>query len=521
MSFKFKSDRARNAFKYMPNEEIATAIELDDKFAAEDASKQAMTAAQSQIDEQKKAREMMEMLGNLDFSKADLGYKKFDIQTPEGQMGGKGKLFPDQERRLRVETDEQFEKAPMIGSMEESDVPKWKSKYEDAANRPIEDILSSNLSQYSDREDVQGFVKAQTGASESRRRQDAIKAVTETQAEFDGLAEGKKPNVGKVLARLGQFADVPFVKEYINQVVDYYDGGNGGTVASLRQQFNTPEKRANVQSIIDNIKGNEKPLASKEQIQIWESGLQTDPVDTENDIRRYLNGINAPVQTFDKLFQPKVNLAEEEARARTRTQIVTEDQTNKDLGRTGIDPATGKPYDQSQKSSAGFALRMEGDIDKIDKLATEGLNEGAIDDAILSNTDQNGLISLAAVNKIRDPKQRQYANAKLDFIFSVLRKESGAAISVGEYRNTAQQYFGAPGDDPATLSQKRELRLQRLAAERTSAGGATDIAKKEYKNLQTEKPTPYAGGQKGLLPPDKAKRKAELLAKKAAGTLGR
>jgi len=74
-------------------------------------------------------------------------------------------------------------------------------------------------------------------------------------------------------------------------------------------------------------------------------------------------------------------------------------------------------------------------------------------------------------NVMLSPESRQFFQAERNFINAVLRKESGAVISDEEFANARRQYIPQPGDDPATLEQKRqnrELAIQEIGA----AGGA-------------------------------------------------
>ncbi len=48
--------------------------------------------------------------------------------------------------------------------------------------------------------------------------------------------------------------------------------------------------------------------------------------------------------------------------------------------------------------------------------------------------------------------------SKINFVSAVLRKESGAAISTGEFKYAEKQYFPQPGDTDAVLKQKQENR---------------------------------------------------------------
>lgn len=73
-------------------------------------------------------------------------------------------------------------------------------------------------------------------------------------------------------------------------------------------------------------------------------------------------------------------------------------------------------------------------------------------------------------NMLRTPEEKLYAQARLDFLATVLRKESGAAITLSEAAREEQRYFPRTGDTPAVVAQKRQARLQVLATLATEAG---------------------------------------------------
>ena len=74
----------------------------------------------------------------------------------------------------------------------------------------------------------------------------------------------------------------------------------------------------------------------------------------------------------------------------------------------------------------------------------------------------------AAANWTQSPEQQQVEQAQRDFVNATLRRESGAAISEGEFASARQQYFPQPGDSPQVIEQKRknrELATQGFLAE--------------------------------------------------------
>jgi len=64
----------------------------------------------------------------------------------------------------------------------------------------------------------------------------------------------------------------------------------------------------------------------------------------------------------------------------------------------------------------------------------------------------------AAGNKALSNESQKAEQAQRDFVNAVLRLESGAAISQGEFDNARKQYFPQPGDAPAVIKQKAQNR---------------------------------------------------------------
>jgi hypothetical protein len=64
------------------------------------------------------------------------------------------------------------------------------------------------------------------------------------------------------------------------------------------------------------------------------------------------------------------------------------------------------------------------------------------------------------------------ALAKNGFIASVLRKESGAAVTPEEFKKYDELYFPQPGDNEQTLLDKKVLRENFVSTEKATAAGA-------------------------------------------------
>ena len=117
-----------------------------------------------------------------------------------------------------------------------------------------------------------------------------------------------------------------------------------------------------------------------------------------------------------------------------------------------------KPPTEDQAKAAGFANRMLQANDVIEKLNFQPTRMGNIASAIPGS---NFLL----------PSERQQAEqAQRNFINSILRRESGAAIAPSEFESAAKQYFPQPGDKPEVLEQKRQNRALAIQGLQQGAG---------------------------------------------------
>jgi hypothetical protein len=75
-----------------------------------------------------------------------------------------------------------------------------------------------------------------------------------------------------------------------------------------------------------------------------------------------------------------------------------------------------------------------------------------------------------AFNLIAPGEQQRLMNAKRSFVNALLRRESGAAINVGEFSSYDREYFPQPGDDQPTIEQKRLHRAEVVSGLARGAG---------------------------------------------------
>jgi hypothetical protein len=105
-------------------------------------------------------------------------------------------------------------------------------------------------------------------------------------------------------------------------------------------------------------------------------------------------------------------------------------------GRGGTDKQT-----EGQRRTAGLLSRARaarGTADKLEKSVS--------------------VVDMLAPNFMRSPNGQQYRQSAKQWIQSVLRDESGAAIGVDEEASYFETYFRQPGDSAPVIRQKREAR---------------------------------------------------------------
>ena len=132
--------------------------------------------------------------------------------------------------------------------------------------------------------------------------------------------------------------------------------------------------------------------------------------------------------------------------------------------RVGGAPAGAAGYNVSQAAAAGYADRM---IQSDAVLSMPAVSAASMDrgETIKSGTPLIG-------NALVSSEYQQADQAKRDFINALLRRESGAVISDGEFDNANKQYFPQPGDNEEVLKQKAANRRNSIAGISRQAGPA-------------------------------------------------
>jgi hypothetical protein len=145
---------------------------------------------------------------------------------------------------------------------------------------------------------------------------------------------------------------------------------------------------------------------------------------------------------------------------------------------------------ESQGAATNYGMRMQeahqllSDLEKSGETNT-GLIKGVVGGTVglvpylgdkLESATGSVFNALPRILGGLSPEQQQVANARINFITAVLRKESGASISPGEFTTAEKLYFPQPGDDEKAIAQKQKARELSIKGMKVQAGpGAKNI----------------------------------------------
>ena len=134
-------------------------------------------------------------------------------------------------------------------------------------------------------------------------------------------------------------------------------------------------------------------------------------------------------------------------------------------------PGYTKPMTESQAKALGFGTRA---AESSAILETVG-QAGKVQPSLIKMAAEEvpligGALGKLAGATVASGPQLQVEQAQRHFINAVLRRESGAVISPGEFQNAALQYFPQPGEPPEAVEQKRRNREMVIAALREEVG---------------------------------------------------
>ena len=171
-------------------------------------------------------------------------------------------------------------------------------------------------------------------------------------------------------------------------------------------------------------------------------------------------------------------------------------------------PIPGGPGDkltEGESKDALFAerlLRSNASVDKLMNIDENGKIRGYDPTKnINAYIPDSGLVA----NLVNSDNWKNYQQAAREGLASILRKDTGAAVTPEEFKLYFPTYYPQPGDDPATVLQKK------LARERFGSGlrGASSRAfDRMYPNYEPSAPTPKSGNGSVAKPTSPAERDA-------------
>ena len=267
------------------------------------------------------------------------------------------------------------------------------------------------------------------------------------------------PKEAAVEANLPRYGADPNVKEFMDNFgTDKDKNGYGKSSVGAKLAFTEahPELVAEGMERLKALRS----TYGENYLDGMETYLRTDVVGALKDLMSVQGRTEEKVRSLYETMPGEVEKAGRKAgaagEAGTRARIKTEYET-----KTGI-PGS---FKASQYAAGNYAHRIEQSESVLSDLNKSGFDPGSF---------YNMIKSADAVNAIKDPEQRKYAQAMRNFINATLRRESGAAIAESEFTNANKQYFAQLNDDAETLSQKAETRARVLDAFKAEAGGAYD-----------------------------------------------
>lgn len=138
----------------------------------------------------------------------------------------------------------------------------------------------------------------------------------------------------------------------------------------------------------------------------------------------------------------------------------------------GYSPKTAadKPLTEGQAKALGFGSRMR----EADKVLEQLLSEGTQNSIPGSRAPIIG----GAISALSSGNRQMLDQAKRDFMTAILRRESGASISSGEFDTADKQYFPQIGDTDATIEQKAANRKMAID------GVLIEVPQKQRDSLQ-------------------------------------
>jgi hypothetical protein len=149
----------------------------------------------------------------------------------------------------------------------------------------------------------------------------------------------------------------------------------------------------------------------------------------------------------------------------------------------GAGATSAKPFTEGQSKDVVFATRAKGALEVLEPVAGNLTSLGSR----AADIDPTGIIR----GRVQSPEYQVAKQAGDEFLQAILRKDTGAAITVPEQALYGVTYLPQPGDGPAVLEAKRAARQRAVAAIEGGMSPAQMIA--QERALSGSEPAPAGG----------------------------
>lgn len=200
----------------------------------------------------------------------------------------------------------------------------------------------------------------------------------------------------------------------------------------------------------------------------------------------------------DDYEEKQQSMAHQLARDRAQRdfeKMKVEDEQSHQLALEGVKGSKVKPSD-AQATAAYHASRAVDTEKYLQEMEKKGYDPGSY------SRDLRGInIPMTNIRPMENQTDRSYKQAQLEFVASVLREETGAAVTPQEFEYYGSIYFPQPGDGPNIIEQKRVARQRAIDGLINLAGPAYQASDANQWSLDKVNPpredgAAYAGENK-------------------------
>jgi hypothetical protein len=245
------------------------------------------------------------------------------------------------------------------------------------------------------------------------------------------------------------------------RMMEFQDKMREQSAADLKTRM---ERSAREIDLVARAAGGIKDQATYSQAIDWlgKQGVDVSKMPSAYDpglVQQYhIRALNAKEQLDQRNKEEELNIKRQEAGAKKI-------EANAKARESGVGGAPGK-MTEAQSKALGFGRRAMIADQMVDQLTSDpSANVTSLKTQIKSSLPK-------WMGGIRNQREQDLATAKLGFVASVLRKESGAAVTPQEFETYDRMYFPQPGDSKETLANKSILRKNFVDTEKMTAGRA-------------------------------------------------